>query len=128
MTSQVIAAMRPAAEHGGTPTLKEIVMRPILFLAFAAFGAFSLYAMWAVGYVGIWQAGMASVGAWQLLVDFVITSFILLGFIARDAKATGRTVWPYALITLAAGSFGPLLYLLLAPRESGARLSREATA
>ncbi len=103
-------------------------MRPILFLAFAAFGAFSLYAMWAVGYVGIWQAGMASIGAWQLLVDFIITSFILLGFIARDAKATGRAVWPYALITLAAGSFGPLLYLLLAPRGSGARLGREATA
>ncbi len=103
-------------------------MRPILFLVFAAFGAFSLYAMWAVGYVGIWQAGMASIGAWQLLVDFIITSFILLGFIARDAKARGRTVWPYALITLAAGSFGPLLYLLLAPRESGAPLGREATA
>lgn len=103
-------------------------MRPILFLAFAAFGAFSLYAMWAVGYVGIWQAGMASIGAWQLLVDFIITSFILLGFIARDAKATGRTVWPYALITLAAGSFGPLLYLLLSPREAAPRLGREATA
>lgn len=106
-------------------------MRPTLFLAaivFAAFSAYSLYAMWAVGYFGIWQAGMASVGAWQLLLDFVITSFILLGFIARDAKATHRKVWPYAVITLAAGSFGPLLYLLLAPREAGARLGREATA
>lgn len=92
-------------------------MRPTLLLAavFAAFGAFSLYAMWQVGYLGIWQAGMASVGAWQLLLDFVITSLLLLGFVARDARQTGRKLWPYALITLAAGSFGPMLYLLLAP-------------
>jgi hypothetical protein len=93
----------------------EITMRPILFVVFAAFGAFSLYAMWQVGYFGIWQAGMASVGAWQLLVDFVITSFLLLGYMARDARQNGRKLWPYALITLAAGSFGPMLYLLLKP-------------
>ncbi|WP_457417849.1 DUF2834 domain-containing protein [Roseateles sp. P5_E7] len=90
-------------------------MRPILFLALAAFGAFSLYAMWQVGYLGIWQAGMASVGAWQVLLDLVLMSFIALGFIVRDARQTGRTVWPFAVLTIAAGSFGPLLYLLLAP-------------
>lgn len=103
-------------------------MRPLLFVVFAAFGAYSLYAMWAVGYFGIWQAGMASVGAWQLLVDFVITSLLLLGYIARDARLTGRKLWPYAVITIAAGSFGPLLYLLLAPRQAGVRLVHQATA
>ncbi|MGQ3052216.1 MAG: DUF2834 domain-containing protein [Roseateles sp.] len=90
-------------------------MRPFLFLVFAAFGAFSLYAMWQVGYFGIWQAGMASVGAWQLLVDFVITSVLLLGYVARDARQNGRKFWPYALVTVTAGSFGPMLYLLLSP-------------
>lgn len=103
-------------------------MRPALFLVFAAFGAYSLYAMWQVGYFGIWQAGMASVGAWQVLLDFVIMSFLALGFIARDARRTGRRFWPYAVITVAAGSFGPLLYLLLAPREAGAPQARAATA
>lgn len=98
-------------------------MRPILFLVFAAFGAFSLYAMWEVGYLGIWQAGMASVGAWQVLLDFVISSLLLLGYMARDARQTGRKLWPYAVITLAAGSFGPMLYLLLgrSPAPSAAR-------
>lgn len=103
-------------------------MRPVLFLVLAAFGAFSLYAMWEVGYLGIWQAGMANLGAWQLLVDFVITSLLLLGFLARDAQATGRRVWPYAMLTLAAGSFGPLLYLLLAPAAQGAQPQREVAA
>jgi len=90
-------------------------MRPVLIFVFAAFGAFSLYAMWEVGLLGIWQAGMASVGAWQVLLDLIVMSFIALGFIMRDARQTGRKVWPFALLTIAAGSFGPLLYLLLAP-------------
>ena len=90
-------------------------MRPVLILTLAAFGAYSLYAMWEVGLLGIWQAGMASVGAWQVLLDLIVMSFIALGFIVRDARQTGRTVWPFAVLTLAAGSFGPLLYLLLAP-------------
>ncbi len=99
-----------------------------LGLVFAAFGAYSLYALWAVGYVGIWQAGMASVGAWQLLLDFVLMSLIALAWLVQDARRTGRKAWPFVVMTLAVGSFGPLLYLLLAPRGSGARLGREATA
>ena len=90
-------------------------MRPVLILVLAAFGAFTMYAMWQVGYLGIWEAGMSSVGAWQVLLDLVVMSFIPLGFIWRDAQKTGRTVWPFAVITIAAGSFGPLLYLLLQP-------------
>lgn len=94
-------------------------MRPVLILVLAAFGAFSLYAMWQVGYVGIWQAGLSSVGALQVLLDLVVMSCLALGFIWRDARRTGRTAWPYALLTVAAGSFGPLLYLLLAPAAHG---------
>lgn len=90
-------------------------MRPVLTLALAAFGAFSTYVMWEVGYLGIWQAGMASLGAWQLLLDLVLMSCITLGFLWRDAQRTGRTLWPFAVLTLAAGSIGPLLYLVLRP-------------
>jgi hypothetical protein len=93
-------------------------MRTALILVLAAFGAFSTYVMWQVGYLGIWQAGMASLGAWQLLLDLGLMSAITLGFLWRDAKRTGRTIWPFALITLAAGSFGPLLYLVLRPAAS----------
>lgn len=103
-------------------------MRILLILVLAAFGAFSMVVMWEVGYLGIWQAGLSSPGAAQVLLDLVVMSFIALGFIVRDARRTGRTVWPFALITLAAGSFGPLLYLLLAPRGAGAQPGRPATA
>ncbi|RZI92274.1 MAG: DUF2834 domain-containing protein [Rubrivivax sp.] len=90
-------------------------MRTVLILVFAAFGAYSLYVTWALGYVGLWEACMANIGTWQLLLDFIIMSGLALGYMARDARRTGRKLWPYALITLAAGSFGPLLYLLLRP-------------
>jgi hypothetical protein len=89
-------------------------MRIILSLVLVAFGAFSTYAMMQVGYLGIWQAGMASIGAWQVLLDLVIMSAVAMFFIWRDAQGSGRSFWPFAVITLAAGSFGPLLYLLLA--------------
>lgn len=96
-------------------------MRTVLILVLAAFGAFSTYAMWEVGYLGIWQAGMANVGALQVLLDLVISSVLLIGYVARDCRAAGRPWWPWALITLAAGSFGTLAYLLFAQPRSAAR-------
>ncbi|MFK4706721.1 hypothetical protein ABIC83_003595 [Roseateles asaccharophilus] len=128
MTSEVIAATHGDAEHGATFNPQEIAMRPALILVLAAFGAYSLYVIWEMGYVGLWEACMANIGTWQLLLDFIIMSVLAVGWMARDARRTGRSFWPYALITISAGSFGPLLYLLLAPRKSGARLGREATA
>jgi hypothetical protein len=128
MTSEVIATVHLAADHGPTFNPQEFDMRPVLILTLAAFGAFSLYAMWQVGYLGIWQAGMASVGAWQLLLDFVLTSLLLLGYMARDARQTGRKLWPYAVITLAAGSFGPMLYLLLGRSTAPSAVRQHAAA
>lgn len=93
-------------------------MRTVLILALAAFGVLTSYAMWQVGYIGIWQAGVANWGAAQVLADLVTMSLVVLFLLLRDARAQGRKLWPYALITLAAGSFGPLLYLLLAPGGS----------
>jgi hypothetical protein len=95
----------------------SLPMRIILALVLVAFGALSTYAMMQVGYLGILQAGTASVGAWQVLMDLVIMSTVAMAFMWRDAQRGGRSFWPFATITLATGSFGPLLYLLLAPVE-----------
>ena len=103
-------------------------MKAALALVFAAFGAYSLYVIAELGYLGLWQALLSNLAGWQVVLDLLIASVLLLGFLWRDAQRSGRRFWPYVLLTLAAGSFGPLLYLLLAPRptEFSAGLPRAA--
>lgn len=88
-------------------------MRTLLVLAvLAAFGAYSAWVMWQVGYFGIWQAGFANPAALQVLIDLVIACLLACAWMIVDARARGVAPWPFVAITLAAGSFGPLLYLL----------------
>ena len=84
----------------------------LLFATLAAFGAFSLYVMWDFGYLGIWRAGLASPAAAQVLLDLVIACLLISTWMLGDARARGLNAWPFVAITLAAGSFGPLLYLI----------------
>lgn len=96
-------------------------MRIALWIVALAFGAYSLWAMAEVGYFGIWQAGLANPGSTQVTLDLIVSSLLLVGFVVRDARANGRAWWPFALITLVAGSFGTLAYLLWpAPRGRAA--------
>lgn len=84
----------------------------LLILILANFALLSGYAMYQVGYSGIWQAGFSSWGAMQILVDLVIVCLLASVWMIQDARARGQSPWIYVLITLVAGSFGPLLYLL----------------
>lgn len=87
-------------------------LKPILALVFLLFGAFSLWALVEIGFVGIWKSGFANLGSAQITVDLIVACSLLVGFIARDCRAQGRPWWPWAALTLALGSFGPLAYLL----------------
>jgi hypothetical protein len=101
-------------------------MKPALLAVFLLFGAYSLYAMYEVGYFGLWAVGFASAG-WaglQVLLDLVVACLLISFWMVNDAHAHGRNPWPYVLITLLAGSFGPLLYLLLAGQRDPA-IARE---
>lgn len=93
------------------------VFRAALVTALLVFGLFSTYVMWEVGYLGIWRAGLANLGALQILADLVIVCTLLLVLLWRDAQANGRRFWPYVVVTYLAGSFGPLLYLLTSDRR-----------
>lgn len=85
----------------------------ILCFVLLDFALFSTYAMWEVGYLGIWQAGMASVGAWQVLMDLVIACSLICCWMVVDARQRGVNPWPWVLATFAAGTLAPLLYLLV---------------
>lgn len=89
-------------------------MKIVMTLALlGAFGAFSLLALSQVGYKGIWLGGLSGWGQAQILVDLVVACLLLMVWMVVDARRLGLNPWPFVVITLLAGSFGPLLYLLL---------------
>lgn len=87
-------------------------LKPALWLVALVFSAFSIWVLLQIGYLGIWQGGLANLGSMQITADLVIACTIATGLIARDCRAQGRAWWPWALLTLVAGSIGLLAYLL----------------
>lgn len=98
----------------------------LIILALLDFAALSLWAMYEVGYVGIFAAGLSSPGAMQILADVIILALLACLWLVADARARGLNPWPYVVITLCAGSFGPLLYLLVREWRGAGQRSRAA--
>jgi hypothetical protein len=88
------------------------MQRLLLIGTLALFGALSGAALWQHGYWGIVAPHFQSWGGAQVLADLVIALTLVLCWLWRDARATGRNPWPWLVATLALGSFGPLAYLL----------------
>ena len=86
--------------------------RILLVVTLVLFGALTSVAVWHPGYRGAFETMFQSWAGVQVLVDLAITLVLVLVWMWRDAQVLKRSVWPYVLITLVAGSFGPLLYLL----------------
>jgi hypothetical protein len=88
------------------------MQRLLILLVLAGFGALSAVALWQHGYIGIFQLQFQTSAGLQVLADLAIALALVLAWLWRDARATGRSPWPWVVATLALGSFGPLLYLL----------------
>lgn len=90
--------------------------RPLLIIVLLAFGCLTAIALWHHGYWGIVLPHFQSWGAGQVLADLVIALGLILIWMWRDAQTHGRSFWPWLVLTLATGAFGPLIYLLWRPR------------
>ena len=84
----------------------------VLLLILAPFSLVTAYALWEVGYIGIFTSSLANWGTAQVLCDLVVTSLLAIIWMVNDARSRGTNAWPFVVVTLLAGSFGPLLYLL----------------
>ena len=100
------------------------MQRFLLVVTLILFGALTAVTVWHHGYRGIFETIFQSWAGIQVLVDLAITLVLVLVWMWRDAQVSQRNVWPFVVITLAAGVFGPLLYLLTrkspGPAGSGA--------
>lgn len=93
----------------------------ILLLVIAAFGVLTTLALLDVGYFGILAPHFKSYGEAQVLADLVILGLLACIWMVRDARESGIAAWPFILVTLVAGSFGPLLYLVVREWRTSAR-------
>lgn len=86
--------------------------RSLLLAILLPFGALTAAALWQHGYLGVLLANVRSLATGQVLADLVIALTLVLVWLWRDARGSGRNPWPWLAATLVFGSFGPLCYLL----------------
>ncbi len=92
-----------------------------LLLVIALFGVLSAIALMDVGYWGIIAPHFQAWGAGQVFADLVILAVLACIWMVADARERGLNAWPFVAITLVAGSFGPLFYLVMREVRLGAR-------
>ncbi len=97
------------------------MQRTLLTIVLIPFSALSAVAVWQHGYWGILAPHFQTTGAAQVLADLVIALSLVMVWMWNDAKTKGRKVVPWIALTLVAGSFGPLLYLLTERRAARAQ-------
>ncbi|MEQ1438984.1 DUF2834 domain-containing protein [Fontimonas sp. SYSU GA230001] len=93
--------------------MNRTVVLVLLGLVTFDFAALSLYAMAEHGYWGLFAHQLGSSAGWQVLADLVIVCTLAMAWMFADARRNGRNPWAYIALTVLAGSFGPLLYLLV---------------
>jgi hypothetical protein len=86
--------------------------RMFLVAALTVLGFVTYLALRDFGYIGLIQHELSTYAGMQVLLDLVIALVLVLVWMYRDAKKIGRSFLPWLVLTLIAGSFGPLLYLL----------------
>ncbi len=89
-----------------------------LLAVIVSFGVLSALALMDVGYLGIIEPHFRSWGGGQVFADLVILAILACIWMWNDARDHGLQAWPFIILTLVAGSFGPLLYLVMRNRNS----------
>ncbi len=95
-------------------TRKQLVLWTLL----VDFSLLTAWAVWKHGLIGIFELAFSSWGSALLFVDLTIALGLVLTWIFGDSRERGLSFLPYALLTLAFGSVGPLVYLIRRERQT----------
>lgn len=96
--------------------------RILSFIILVPFTALTLYALYDVGFVGLLKYQAAQSGGIQVFADLSIALLFFVLWMVPHARHTGRNPWPYIVMTLVLGSYGPLLYFALASSDDPLRV------
>jgi hypothetical protein len=98
-----------------------------LLVVVSLFGALTAVAVAQVGILGIFGSALSSWGTAQVFTDLVILAVLACLWMVHDGRQSGVRAWPFVVLTLLAGSFGPLLYLVVRTlRVRGTASGRDA--
>lgn len=89
----------------------------ILWITLILFGALTGAAVVNHGAMGIVQYQLANFAGMQVLADLVIALALFIVWLWHDAQKRGINPWPWIVLTLVAGSFGPLIYLIVRHKD-----------
>jgi len=93
-------------------TGKMVLLEGVL----AGFLALTGYVIWEHGYLGFFELALSNTASILMGLDLVIALTLALVWMWNDAQERGTSVVPFALVTLAFGAAGPLLYLIVRER------------
>ena len=93
----------------------------LLVAVLAAFSVITVLALINVGYIGIFTTNLDNWAGIQVLIDLIIIAALACIWMIADARKRGVSPWPFVLITVFAGSFGPLLYLVVREVRTSSR-------
>lgn len=108
----LVPASAPTEKGLFMPDRHTTLQRSILIAVLVGFGGFTIVAIAEHGVIGFVEEAVRNTATLQVLIDLSIVAILALVWMYRDSRDSGVPFVPYALLTIAAGSFGPLGYLL----------------
>ncbi len=84
----------------------------LLAAVIVGFGILTALTLAKVGVMGIVEPHLTTWGGAQVFFDLVIVCTLACIWMVQDGRARGVNAWPFVVLTLMAGSFGPLAYLV----------------
>jgi hypothetical protein len=91
-------------------------LRFLLATVLVLFSIYTGWIIWQFGYTSVFEVCLREHPSTQALIDLLISCGLLFFIMIFDNRRSGRPirkVVPFAIVTVLAGSIGPLLYFLV---------------